>query len=81
MQKFLLTWFKDKFLGERELLTGFFLRALGRNEFFLGVRTKEERDSRPKDAAPVPHASLASRVSWPYKGRRVAVGSCRPAPG
>lgn len=34
-----------------------------------------------KDAAPVPHASLASRVSWPYKGRRLAVGSCRPAPG
>lgn len=48
MQKFLLTWFKDKFLGERELLTGFFLRALGRNEFLLGVRTKEERDSRPR---------------------------------
>lgn len=42
MQKFLLTWFKDKFLGERELLTGFFLCALGRNEFLLGVRTKEE---------------------------------------
>lgn len=60
MQKFLLTWFKKKSVGEKKLFTSFFLRDLGRNDGTIPSRGQNKRGAGllshdvTKDAAPCP---------------------------
>lgn len=87
MQKFLLTWFKKKFLEEKKKSQRevSFLRDLGRSDSTVPSRGQGRSavllsHGVTEDAAPVPHASLASRSSWPSKGKGDS-GLVSPGPG